>query len=340
MCYKVENQKKLSTNLSDKLKEVPEFISDFFDRYKSAVTSNCNWGYIKSLLQWLIDSEYIQRQSINDITVDDMNGVSDNHIIKYLNGLLNGSIGRSNSLDSINTKKNVFSAFWSYMFKQKYVDSNIISNIPGELYKSETTDVIVVIPTEEQLDNFSIALSDGNKNDFNIIRNLSIVKLFLGSGIRLEELINIDIKDLHLEGGRLLKTNKETTRPFINILGKGKKEQYDSVFISLDAKKHLTEYIIARQVFVEENDIKSNALFLSNSKNRISRTAITSFFERYSNGEITPHMLRHWVGTELYRKTKDIVLVQTQLRHEDLETTRKFYVHMSDETVADAVSEL
>lgn len=55
MCYKEEKHKHLSIKLAEKLKDVPDFISDFFDRYKSATTKNCNWGYIRDLLQWLID---------------------------------------------------------------------------------------------------------------------------------------------------------------------------------------------------------------------------------------------------------------------------------------------
>jgi len=91
MCYKEEKHKKLSIQLEDKLKDIPDFIADFFDRYKSAATKNCNWGYIRDLLQWLVDKGYIVEDSIYSITKEDMNKVAGSHIIKYLNGLKTGA---------------------------------------------------------------------------------------------------------------------------------------------------------------------------------------------------------------------------------------------------------
>lgn len=80
-----------------------------------------------------------------------------------------------------------------------------------------------------------------------------------------------------------------------------------------------------------------NALFLSNERRRMSKTAITNFFTSYSNG-ISPHQLRHWHGTKLYEFTKDIVKVQRQLRHSSLETAAKYYVHIDESDIADAVA--
>lgn len=329
MCYKVEKHRRLSIGLQEKLKDVPAFIADFFDRYKSAATKNCNWGYISNLLQWLIDKKYIRRENISQITEEDMNKITSNHIIKYLNELKDGIGERKNSLDSICTKKNVFSAFWNYMFLNKYVEDNIIKHIPGHLYKSEVTQKEVKVPTDEQIEDFISKINDGNNNEFNIIRNLAIVKLIMGSGIRSEELINLDVKDLYLE----------EEKPYIMVLGKGKIEQYDKVLISYSAKMYLEDYLTQRNIFVRGNNINDSALFLSNDKRRMSKTSITNFFKRYGK-DITPHMLRHWVGTRLYEQTKDIVLVQKQLRHSSLETAAKYYVHMDENTIADAVANL
>lgn len=328
MCYKEEKHSALNRMLADKLENIPDFISDFFDRYKSAATKNCNWGYIRDLLEWLIIKKYISKNTISDITIQDMNGIKSNHIIKYLNELQSGHYKRKNTIDSICTKKNVFSAFWNYMFMNKYVDDNIIRHIPSKLFKQEETKKEVYVPTDEQIKNFLEKI--GNDDSFIAMRNLTIVKLFMGSGIRSEELINLDIKDLYLD--------EEPS--YIMVLGKGKLEKYDKVYISKTAKDALTSYLNYRQEFVVENNIKENAVFLSDNKRRISKTAITSFFNKYSEGQIFPHSLRHWVGTMLYEKTKDIVLVQEQLRHKDLETTKRYYVHMDESKIANAVAGL
>jgi len=126
MCYKEEKHKKLTIKLEEKLSDVPEFIANFFVRYKSATTKNCNWGCIRNLLQWLVDKGYIGKNSISNITPEDMNQITPEHIVKYFEDLQYGLSGRKNSLNSIKTKKDVFGAFWGYLVKRKYVGDNII----------------------------------------------------------------------------------------------------------------------------------------------------------------------------------------------------------------------
>lgn len=331
MCYKVEKQRKIEQKLADELKNVPDFIADFFDRYKSSATKKINWIYIRDMLNWMLSNGCIKKDSISGITVKDMNDITSNNVIKYLNELKNGILGRANSLDSINTKKNVFSAFWNYLRQNKYVEDNVISHIPGNLYRSEKKYKEVEIPTDEDVDKFLVSITNGNMNEFNIIRNIAIVQLIKGSGIRSEELINMDISDLHLY---------EEDRPYMMILGKGNIQEYDKVYMSEQASINIEEYLKIRNYFVNKREIKSDALFLSNENNRLSKGAITGFFRAYSDGNIYPHMLRHWVGSKLYQKTKDIVLVQRQLRHKNLETAARYYVHMDESTIANAVLDL
>ena len=328
MCYKVEKQRKIEQKLAEELKNVPGFISDFFDRYKSSAIKKINWIYIRDMLNWMLSNRYIKKDSISNITEEDMKGITSNNVIKYLNELKNGILGRTNSLDSINTKKNVFSAFWNYLKQHKCVDENIIAYIPGNLYKAEKKFKEVEIPTDEEVEEFLKRINDGNKNEFNVIRNIAIVQLIKGSGIRSEELINMDISDLHLY---------EEERPYMMVLGKGNIEIYDKVYMSERAKMYLEEYLIMRDIFIRERKITDKALFLSNENKRMSKGAITSFFERYSDGRIYPHMLRHWVGTDLYNRTNNIMYVQKQLRHKNLETAAKYYVHIDDQDVANAV---
>lgn len=328
MCYKVEKQRKIEQKLAEELKNVPGFIADFFDRYKSSATKKINWIYIRDMLNWMLSNGCIKKDSISGITVKDMNDITSNNVIKYLNELKNGILGRANSLDSINTKKNVFSAFWNYLRQNKCVEENVIAHIPSNLYKSEKKFKEVEIPTDEEVEKFLISITTGNKNEFNIIRNIAIVQLIKGSGIRSEELINMDVSDLRLY---------EEDRPYMMVLGKGNIQEYDKVYMSEQARINMEEYLKIRSLFVNEREIKNEALFLSNENNRLSKGAITGFFRKYSDETIYPHMLRHWVGSKLYQETKDIVLVQRQLRHKNLETAARYYVHMDESVIANAV---
>lgn len=157
-------------------------------------------------------------------------------------------------------------------------------------------------------------------------------RLFMGSGIRCEELIGLDIRDLYLDD----------LRPHIMVMSKGKQKVPDKVLLTEDAVLCLKEYLEYRQEFIKSKkangkEIDIESLFLSNRCIRMSSTAIQSFFERYSGHQINPHMLRHWYGTKLYNATHNIVLVQHQLRHKDVATAAKYYIHVSDEDLYNAV---
>ena len=198
------------------------------------------------------------------------------------------------------------------------------------MYKSEIIQKEVKIPTSKQIKEFLDNIDNEKSEEFTIIRNTAIVKLILGSGIRSEELINLDMEDLHLNA----------KRPFIMILGKGNIEQKDKVFISLQSRDIMREYLKKRRKYLADKYETEKAVFVSGRMGRLSKTPITSLFKRYSHGVINPHMLRHWVGSELYKNTKDIVLVQRQLRHKDLETAAKYYVHIDESVIADSMAEM
>ena len=330
MCYKTDKHRAMAVKLSEKMENVPKFITDYYSRFKSETSKSIYWPHLNNLLQWLYDKKIISAP-VNDLAPEDLNKVTSIDIINYLKSLQNGIGCEPNRLSTIETKKNSFSAFWSYLVKQKFVDDNIVKDIPAYLFKSEASNYTVKIPTQEQLDSFIERVEVGNGNEFDCIRNMAIVQLLLGSGIRSEELMGLDIEDLHLDD----------TTASIDVLGKGKQEHKDNVLISSKAKHYLEEYLVARDEFMDKNGIVDEpALFLSNQNNRLSKNPITRFFNTYSDGQINPHMLRHWVGTKLYENTKDIVRVQRQLRHKNLETTAAYYVHTSKEDMASAVESL
>lgn len=330
MCYKTDKHRAMAVKLSEKMENVPKFITDYYSRFKSETSKSTYWPHLENLLQWLYDKKIVSTQ-IADITPEELNKVTSTDVINYLKALQNGIGYTVNRLSTIETKKNSFSAFWSYLVKQKFVEDNVVKDIPAYLFKSEIGNHTVKIPTQEQLDTFLENLETGNGNEFDCIRNIAIVQLFLGSGIRSEELMGLDLSDLHLD----------EKVPYIEVLGKGKQEHKDKVVINTKVKYYLEEYLDAREEFVNEKEITNEpALFLSNQNSRLSKTPIATFFRKYSNGEINPHMLRHWVGTKLYEDTRDIVLVQKYLRHKNLETTAAYYVHTSEEDTVSAIERL
>lgn len=337
MCYKVETYAKLATRLRDKMQGMPEFIVNFINSYKSTATRNNNWCILKGFLEWLLDRKYMVCKDIFSITVSDFATITVSNLDQYFE-YLQGS--KNNTLETICTKKKVLNAFWNYLLENGNVEKNVVKFVSKSKYKTEKKRGEVKVQTDKEQQAFLNRLATGNNNEFDIERNIAIVKLLAGSGIRCQELINLDVSDVFLNGGELLNEGGETKSPFINILGKGNIQEYESVFISSEAAEALNKYLIVRTKFLLDKHSESEALFLSNRGVRLKKTAITSFFKRYSNGEITPHMMRHYVGTKLYESTGDLILVQKQLRHSSRETTAKYYVKTNKNNLISAVGNL
>lgn len=157
------------------------------------------------------------------------------------------------------------------------------------------------------------------KEKRNSCRNLCIITLFLNLGLRLSELVLIDIEDINFDTKQ------------IKIKGKGGKDR--TLYLNEQCLKTINQYRKAR---------KTGALFLSEQKKRISRRMVEYIVEnkvKTINSKITPHKLRHTFATNLYQSGFDIRLLQKILGHENISTT-EIYVHVKDEQVKEAINKL
>lgn len=329
MCYKNEMHERLEQTLSQNLKDIPKFISSYFSTIRSSKTKRNNWGIIKDMLLYFIDTGLFQKGSLSELTPEDIQSITYTDIINFL--------GKDKTLkdSTILSKKAVLSSFWTHLKLIGVVEENIVSNIPRGTFKNEEQNKVVKVPTLPQWEKFISNIKGGNNNSYDCERNLAIVQLFMGSGIRCEELIGLDIDDLYLDDDT----------PYIMVMGKGKQKVQDKVLLTEDAVFCLKEYLEYRDEFIKSKiadgkEVQPKPLFLSNRGSRMSSTAIQNFFERYSEHQISPHMLRHWYGTKLYNTTHNIVLVQHQLRHKDVSTAAKYYIHVSDNDLYNAVRSL
>jgi len=157
-------------------------------------------------------------------------------------------------------------------------------------------------------------------------RDLVIVTLFLHTGIRLSELVNLDLTDVNLLEKR------------ITIQAKG--GQIVNRFLNTKLRTILHRYVKARkQVFTE-----SQALFLSQLQDRITTRQVQRRLDQWIakagiDKRITPHSLRHSFATGLYARTSNILVVQQALGHASIATTQ-IYSHLLNESFEDALETL
>lgn len=157
-------------------------------------------------------------------------------------------------------------------------------------------------------------------------RDRIIFELFLGTGIRLSELANLNVDDVDLDGKH------------IRILGKGSIPQVK--FIKSSLRTVLRAYLVDRR----RADADCPALFLSSRGTRLCQRQValrlTHWLGRAGIGRrITPHGLRHTFATHLYAKTSDLLLVKRALDHRDISTT-EIYTHLADEALEEAIERI
>ena len=158
-------------------------------------------------------------------------------------------------------------------------------------------------------------------------RDRVMLELLLGTGIRLSELVGLDIADVDLDGKR------------ITIRAKG--GDTETRFINANLRRRLRRYLRERNQVLADTP----GLFLSNRETRISRRQVQVRFGLWlqwagiERDGLSVHSLRHTFGTRLYRKTRDLVLVGKALGHRTTEATR-VYVHPDDDALEDALESL
>lgn len=312
MCYKDEVQRKNAEKLQKKFDEdnIPAFIRDYFYNLNSEAGKLNYYSVITSMLKWMINDKRIIKESVSEIVEQDINLLSKTDIIVYLETLIaNGTLP-----STINTKKNILSSFWSHLADEGICNKNIIHSIPKSKFKIKKKNNAKVPLPEDMME--MIEKIKQKKDGFVRERNLIIVRVLKGTGLRESELSGLDLEDLHLED----------SKPYITVMGKGIYYVQDAerVLISKDAKLAFEEWLKIRNGV--ENIIDDKAVFINKNGKRLSEDNIQAIFKNYSGGKITPHMMRHLYATVLYQESgHNAAFVQEQLRHSDVNTTLGTY---------------
>lgn len=318
MCYKLETQNKNAEKLQRKFESdnVPEFIRDYFSQISSRGARINYWITIRAMFLWFIENHYINKNLISEITIEDMASIRKPKMITYLEHLKND---KGIKLTTLQTKKNQLGSFWEYMKEEKYVTNNIIHNIKSEEFKPAKTNRLKAAkyPLHEDIEEMIIKINK-KKDEFVRERNIAVFKVLRGTGLRESELAGLDFNDVFL--------NEEN--PYILVISKGTYDYTDDgkdiVYLTKDATKALRTWFEYRE-HNSMQPIDKKAVFINKNGKRFSEKNIQTMFKNYSNGKITPHMMRHEYITVITRETGDITFAQEQARHRNSNTTMFIY---------------
>lgn len=274
----------------------------------------------------------LSEKDISEITLTDIDMLISNDIEEYQEYLKyyeseNGE--QKNGASSIARKMSSLRSFLDYFYKKEMLTKNVAMQV--DMPKLHEKAIIRLEPDEvaimlDNIENYENSLT-GKKKDFFLktkIRDIAIITLFLGTGIRVSECVGLDINNINFQENS------------IRIIRKGGNESV--LYFGAEAEKALLDYIEGPRVLAAMQSApgEENALFFSLQKKRISVHAVENLVEKYAKEfvpqkKITPHKLRSTFGTNLYQETGDIYLVADVLGHADVGTTKKHYAAIKDQ---------
>lgn len=332
----ISYQEKLNNDYIQKIRELlkilPSFCSDYF-RHIANINLSVRTRYayaieVRQFLVYLINNvPKFQNLTLSLFSLDDLKCICAEHIELYLEySTLYDMDGRTvtNNERTRARKIAALRSFFKYYFKAELLEKNVAALIDTPKIKEKAIVRMDVNEVADFLDKVEIGsdLTAHQKkyHDVTHIRDMAIITLFLGTGIRISELVGIDMSDVNLENRSFKVTRKGGNQ---DILSFG-----NEVYQSLIAYYKQRETILPLPGH-------ENALFLSIQRKRITVKAVENLVKKYASSavplkKITPHKLRSTFGTMLYRESGDIYLVADVLGHKDVNTTRKHYAAQSE----------
>jgi len=316
------------------LAELPDYVRDFFRGIDTRTSSRTRVAYaydLKVFYEYLHkNNAFFSSKAVRDITLPDLEALTPVDIEEYVSYLKTYSspdaLQRSNEATALSRKLSALSSFYKYFYRQGRISHNPMPMV--DMPKITEKNIIRLDAGEvaELLDNAEcggkLTRNQLYYHEKTKLRDVAILTLFLGTGIRISELVGLNISDIDFRNDNILVTRKG-----------GKMQE---VYFSDEVEAALLDYLVEREK-IEPLEGHTSALFLSSQKKRISVRAVENLVGKYAstlgtNKHITPHKLRSTYGTTLYQETGDIYLVADVLGHSDVNTTKKHYSAIEDST--------
>lgn len=333
MDYQTEKQMLYTKRLRAVIKELPDFCGYYFRSIETTTSILTRYGYavdLKSFFLFLTDEiECCKNKPLKSLTLSDLNQIRSVDIEKYMEYIslyqVDDTKIRSNKERAKSRKLAAIKSFFKYYYKQEMIDNNVAGLVDTPklhekaIIRLDVNEVADFLDTVEQGNGLSNRQQ--GYHDITKVRDTAIMTLFLGTGIRISELVGIDIKDIDFERDQFVVTRKGGNQERLSF--------------GPEVRNALLEYLSERDS-VTPLPGHENALFLSLQKKRITARAVENLVKKYAKlstplKKITPHKLRSTYGTMLYQESGDIYLVADVLGHKDVNTTRKHYAAITEE---------
>ena len=339
--YRSQTDTQNILKLRDILKTLPSFAKEYFRAIDSTTTTKTRISYaydIRIFFQFLInENPYFRNRSTIDFKVEELDLVQALDIEEYMEYLKvynnHGDSLATNGEKGLKRKISALRSFYAYYYKREMIKTNptLLIDMPKlhekAIVKLDTDEVVKLL---DYIEHCGDHLTGQKKVYYEKTRDrdLALVTLLLGTGIRVSECVGLDVEDIDFHNNA------------IKVTRKGGNEMF--VYFGPEVEKALKQYLTVREGITPVAG-EEHALFYSTQRKRIGVQAVENLVKKYAKEitttkKITPHKLRSTYGTTLYKETGDIYLVADVLGHKDVNTTRKHYAAIEDDRRRKAAS--
>lgn len=326
----INNNKKLR----DLQTTLPLFTFEFFRGIEPTTSSRTRIAYAYDLrIFFKFLKEYhkdFKNIAVEDLEVGCLDLIKPDHLEMYLEHLnyysnddgfdehTNKERGKARKMASLRT-------FYKYFYKKQKITTNpsLLVDMPKihdkVITRLEVDEVAKLLDEVESGDHLTAKQKQYHK--LTKERDLALLTVLLGTGIRVSECVGLDLSDLDFDVNGM------------RIIRKGGTEVI--VYFGREVQQALHMYLEKRKRIIPVEGYE-DALFLSMQDKRLSVRSVQNIVKKYAKlvtklKNISPHKLRSTYGTNLYRETGDIYLVADVLGHRDVNTTKKHYAEIEDE---------
>ena len=269
-------------------------------KIEKSLSSNTVDAYIRDInkMDGFFNSED-SKKKINSINHEDFQ-----NYLAHLNGLKINARSQSRVISSMRS-------FFKYLMIEKIIDNN-----PSELLENPKTGK--KLPEFLTIDEIDLMVSQIDRSKSDGERNIAILEVLYGCGLRVTELIELKISEIYWKKG------------FIRIIGKGNKERL--VPLGEIASKHLKIYLNEIRVHQKIDNQFVDHVFINKNGKKLSRVMIFKIIKKLTEKagiqkNVSPHTLRHSFATHLVEGGADLRAVQEMLGHQSI-TTTEIYTHL------------